>query len=245
MQSRPSADEVRRLTEHLHRLELETQKFLDGAVHDFRAVQRGLAVSLELLLGTLSSPLGPDAEEAVRQMQASVAKLNAILTGASSYAMCAAATQYSFRPVAMETALDMALASLGAAIHETGAVVEHGELPKVRGDASRLAELFHHLIDNSLKFRSAASPQIEIRVAQDSQEWLFSVRDNGIGIDQRYWEGLFLPFRRLHGSEIPGVGLGLATCKKIVETHGGHIRLESMVGRGTSFIFTLPAWMGE
>jgi light-regulated signal transduction histidine kinase (bacteriophytochrome) len=108
------------------------------------------------------------------------------------------------------------------------------------GDVDRLKVLFQNLIDNAIKFRSTAAPQIEIAATADAEGWIFSVRDNGIGIDRKYWHNLFAPFKRLHGPEIPGAGLGLAICKRIVETHEGRIWIESEAGKGATFLFTLP-----
>lgn len=241
MHSEPLQDEIRRLRALLGRSEKDTQRFLDGAVHDFRSAHRAISISLEILLGSISPQLDPNAAEAVRELQTGVGKMNLILSGVSSYALCASPSTYSFKLVASETAMKLALASLEPEIRDAGAVVVPGMLPNVFGDVRRLTELFRNLIANALKYRGAAVPRIEIGATQNSNDWLFSVRDNGIGIDPKYWDGLFVPFHRLHGSEIPGIGLGLAICRKIVEVHGGNIQLDSKVGQGTTILFTLPA----
>jgi chemotaxis family two-component system sensor kinase Cph1 len=225
----------------LDRSERDTQRLLDGAVHDLRGAHRAISISTELLIGGLPSQLDHDAAYAVRELQTGIAKMNALLSGVSSYALCASVSSYSFGPVAVETALTLALASLEPEIRKTGAVVVHGVLPSVVGDLRRLTELFRNLVGNALKYQGSYVPRIEINASQNSHDWLFSVQDNGIGIDQKHWDGLFVPFRRLHGSEIPGLGLGLAICRKIVEAHEGSIRVESQVGLGTAFVFTLPA----
>ena len=138
--------------------------------------------------------------------------------------------------------LRSALASLAREVRESGATITNDRLPRVMGDSDRLTSLFRNLIDNSLKYRGAAAPQIEIQAKQGHGHWLFSVRDNGIGIDRKYWDGIFDPFSRLHGPEIPGVGLGLAICRKILDAHGGTIRIDSVVGNGTTpVLFTIPA----
>jgi chemotaxis family two-component system sensor kinase Cph1 len=241
MQSESSLDEIRRLHARLDSWERDTQRLLDGAVHDLRAAHRAISMSMEILLGDLPSQLDHDAEFAVRELQTGVAKMNAILSGISSYAQCATVSGYSFGPVDTETVLILAQAALESEIRKTGAVIVHGVLPCVIGDVRRLTELFRNLLGNALKYSSASIPRIEINASRNSDEWLFSVRDNGIGIDQKYWDGLFVPFRRLHGSEILGVGLGLAICRKIVEAHRGSIHVDSEVGRGTAFLFTLRA----
>jgi chemotaxis family two-component system sensor kinase Cph1 len=244
MQSESPLDEIRRLRGYLDRSERDTRRLLDGAVHDLRAAYRAINISTEVLFGGLPSQLDHDAARAVRELQTGIAKMNAVLSGVSSYAQCASVSSYSFGPVPLEAALTLALASLEPEIRKTGAVVVHGVLPTVVGDIGRLTDLFRNLVGNALKYRGSDVPRIEIDASRNSQDWLFSVRDNGIGIDQQYWDGLFVPFRRLHGSEISGIGLGLAICRKIVEAHRGTIRVESEVGRGAAFIFTLPAEQG-
>lgn len=241
MHSELPQDEIRRLRALLDRSEKDTQRFLDGAVHDFRSAHRAISISMEILLGAISPQLDHNSAEAVRELQAGIAKMNAILSGVSSYALCASASTYSFKLVASETAMIQALASLEQEIRDTGAVIVRGVLPSVFGDVRRLTELFRNLIGNALQYRSTVVPRIEIQATRNSNEWLFSIRDNGIGIDPKYWDGLFVPFHRLHGNEIPGSGLGLAICRKIVEAHRGSIRVESKAGDGSAFFFTLPA----
>ena len=109
------------------------------------------------------------------------------------------------------------------------------------GDRDRLAELFEYLIGNALKFRGQDPPAVEIMARSVPEGWLFSVRDNGIGITPKYRDRLFTPFRRLHGAEVPGAGLGLAISRKIVEAHGGRIWVEDGGVSGVTFSFVLPA----
>jgi light-regulated signal transduction histidine kinase (bacteriophytochrome) len=130
--------------------------------------------------------------------------------------------------------------ALRAPIEETGAQVVCGELPEVEANPTQLQQLFQNLIDNALKYRGANRPQIEINAERQENFWLISVADNGIGIPAEYLDGVFLPMKRLHGHEISGTGLGLAVCKRIVETYEGRIWVESTVGGGSTFYFTLP-----
>jgi light-regulated signal transduction histidine kinase (bacteriophytochrome) len=139
-------------------------------------------------------------------------------------------------------ALRITLANLEAAIRESGARVTHGPLPHVRASATLLAEVFQNLIANALKYRRGEAPEIHVSAERQNGEWIFAVADNGIGIEAAEIPQLFQLFRRLHGpDEFEGTGIGLATCKKIVERHGGRIRVESEPGRGSTFFFTLPA----
>ena len=150
--------------------------------------------------------------------------------------------------MACEAALDQACADLRAAITESAAEISHGPLPTVRGNAGQLTHLFQNLIGNAIKFHADQPPQVHIGVQQQENHshggaacWVFSVQDNGIGIEPRYFDRIFLIFQRLHNrEEYPGTGIGLAICKKIVERHGGQIWVESELGKGSTFRFTIP-----
>jgi light-regulated signal transduction histidine kinase (bacteriophytochrome) len=132
-------------------------------------------------------------------------------------------------------------ANLEVFIEENDATVSHNSLPEVMADSTQLTQVFQNLIINGIKFHSEEAPQIHISAEKKESEWLFSVRDNGIGIDSQYYEKIFEVFKRLHNKEeYPGTGIGLAVCKKIVERHGGRIWVESELGKGSTFYFTSP-----
>ena len=144
-------------------------------------------------------------------------------------------------PVDAHAVLGEAIKNLKMSIDEAKALVTNEELPTVRVDASQLAQVFQNLISNALKFRGEKPPHIHISSKDNKQEWLFSVKDNGIGIEPQYTEKVFVIFQRLHTkAEYPGSGIGLAICKKIVERHGGRIWFESEFGQGATFFFTIP-----
>jgi light-regulated signal transduction histidine kinase (bacteriophytochrome) len=144
-------------------------------------------------------------------------------------------------PVDAGAALDAALDNLGAAIEEGGAEVSHGPLPIVMADATQLTQLFQNLIGNAIKFRGDRRPEIRVEAVARGDEWLLSIRDNGIGIAAAHRDRIFGIFQRLHTrEEYPGTGIGLAVCKKIVERSGGRIWVESTPGEGTTFYFTFP-----
>ena len=151
-----------------------------------------------------------------------------------------------FQPVECERALQKALANLRAAIETSGATVTHDPLPAADGDEVQLTQLLQNLIGNALKFKGAEAPRIHVGVAEHADGWEFAVTDNGIGIDPEYFERIFMVFQRLHGKgEYPGTGIGLAICKKVVDRHGGRIRVESRPGHGATFYFTLPTKGGH
>ena len=146
-----------------------------------------------------------------------------------------------------EEALQQALMNLRGAIEESGAMVTHGPLPTVLADEIQLIQLFQNLVGNAIKYRSPAAPLVHISSsANGGKKWLFSVQDNGLGIDSQYFERIFGMFQRLHTrEEFSGTGIGLAICKKIVERHGGSISVESQLGQGSTFRFALAESEGK
>jgi light-regulated signal transduction histidine kinase (bacteriophytochrome) len=148
-----------------------------------------------------------------------------------------------FVPVETGTVVSDAIANLAEAIHRSDAVITvNGTLPAVVGDETQLLQLFQNLLANALKYKKPkVPPRITVSAQWDNGEWLFSVKDNGIGIPAEDSEKVFEIFKRLHTvEEYPGTGIGLASCKKIVEQHHGRIWLESVPGEGTTFFFSLP-----
>jgi light-regulated signal transduction histidine kinase (bacteriophytochrome) len=146
-------------------------------------------------------------------------------------------------PTDAEVVLKRTLHSLVRAIEEAGAEVTHDPLPTVMADEAQLTQVFQNLIANAVKFRREdVQPRVHISAEREGDEWLFSVADNGIGIDLEQAERLFQIFQRLHTrEEYEGTGIGLALCKRIVKRHGGRIWVDSEPGEGSTFYFTLPA----
>ena len=137
--------------------------------------------------------------------------------------------------------LDRVLGGMRTAIEETGAVVTRGQLPVLTGNESNFVQLFQNLVGNGIKFHGATPPRIQVKAVKQGGNWLFTVEDNGIGLEAQYKDRIFVIFQRLHGrGAYPGTGIGLAICKKIVETRGGRIWVESEPGRGSVFNFTIP-----
>ncbi len=146
-----------------------------------------------------------------------------------------------FELIDCEAVLDRTLVNLQAAVQENEAVLTHYPLPTVMADDSQLGQVFQNLIGNAIKYHGDEQPEVHIGAERKNGVWLFSVRDNGIGIDPEHAERIFLIFQRLHTrAEYSGTGIGLAICKRIVERHGGRIWVESEPGKGSSFYFTIP-----
>ncbi|MEX2303837.1 MAG: ATP-binding protein, partial [Bryobacterales bacterium] len=144
--------------------------------------------------------------------------------------------------VNLEECARTSLTNLQAAVEESAAQVELTPLPVVQGQRAQLIQLFQNLIGNAVKYHGDDAPRVRVSAEKRGGEWLLTVRDNGIGIDPEFRDQVFEIFRRLHGrSQYSGTGIGLAICKKIVESHGGRIWVESEAGRGATFQFTLPA----
>jgi chemotaxis family two-component system sensor kinase Cph1 len=220
----------------------EVQQFLQSAVHDLRAAQRRTAIASELLLQSAD-----DRERAglAAQMLQGLSKTEELLAGIGSYANAITPHRYVMAVFPSSRAVRFALANLDLQIRETGATVTVSDLPDLPGDRDRLAELFEHLIGNSLKFKGPDPPGIAIGATLGPEGWLFSITDNGLGIPPKYRDRLFVPLRRLQGADVPGAGLGLAISKKIVEAHGGRIWIEAREGPGVTFCFLLPAGDGD
>lgn len=146
-----------------------------------------------------------------------------------------------FAPVDCEAVLARVLRVLQVTVDETGAEVTHGPLPTVLADESQLGQVIQNLIANAIRFRAEAPPRVHVSAERGDLEWTLSVRDNGIGVAPEHAQRIFVIFQRLHGrTDYPGTGIGLAVCKKIVERHGGRIWVDSELGRGATFKFTIP-----
>jgi light-regulated signal transduction histidine kinase (bacteriophytochrome) len=144
-------------------------------------------------------------------------------------------------PVDLERVFDQVVANLAVAESESGAVVTHDPLPQVVGDRSQLGQVLQNLLANAMKFRGDRPARVHVSARRGEGEWVLTVRDEGIGIAPEHLERIFVIFQRLHTrAEYDGSGVGLAICKKIVERHGGKIGVESQLGSGTTFTFTIP-----
>ncbi|HKA55198.1 MAG TPA: ATP-binding protein, partial [Candidatus Binatia bacterium] len=219
----------------------ELRQFAYVASHDLQEPLRTVVNFLNLLDRHSQGQLDATAKEYITLAVDGARRIQRLIRDLLTYTQVVN-TEPTFTAVKGEVVLTRVLQNLQAAITDSGAEVTHDPLPTVRGDEQQLALVLQNLLSNTLKFRGPQPPRVHLSARQDGQYWVFSVRDNGIGLDPRHAERIFGAFQRLHaGEEYQGTGIGLAICKKIVERHGGRIWVESQPGEGATFSFTLPA----
>ncbi len=234
-------DERERLIGELARSNKELEQFAYVASHDLQEPLRMVAGFVSLLEKKYKGRLDEKADKYIRFAVDGSLRMEKLIEGLLAYSRVST-RGIEFRRVDLEQVFNEAAANLSAAIRESKAHVTRDDLPAVMGDETQLLQLLQNLIGNAVKFRKTdVPPEVHISAQKKETEWLFEVRDNGIGIKKEDFGKLFQVFQRLHSrEEYPGTGIGLAVCKKIVERHGGRIWVESVPGEGTSFFFTIP-----
>jgi light-regulated signal transduction histidine kinase (bacteriophytochrome) len=233
--------ERKRTEEELAKTNAELEKFVLVASHDLQEPLRTTANAALMLDEGHGAKLGGEARELLGFIVSGVTHMRRLIDGLLVFSGIG---EKPAVPAVTDSAAVMAdvLSNLRAVIQESGAVVDCGPLPKVRADPSHLEQVFMNLIGNAIKFRGASAPRIRVEARQERSQWVFSVSDNGIGINPVYFEKVFELFERLHGGgRYPGSGLGLAIVKKVVERNNGRIWIESEEGKGSRFLFTLDA----
>ncbi|OLE67334.1 MAG: hypothetical protein AUI36_06670 [Cyanobacteria bacterium 13_1_40CM_2_61_4] len=227
-------------TAELQRSNEELQQFAYVVSHDLQEPLRVVASYVQQLAERYQDKLEAEANELISYALDGAKRMQQLIVDLLAYSRIETTGQ-EFAPTDCEGVLQRVLGDLRVAIEESGAEVTHDPLPQVMADNVQLGQGLQNLLGNAIKFRSQEPPRIHVSARQEGQQWVFSVRDNGIGINPRYAERIFGIFERLHPrTEYPGTGIGLAICKKIVERHGGQIWVESEPGKGAAFFFTLP-----
>jgi chemotaxis family two-component system sensor kinase Cph1 len=239
-------EELALLAHDLERSNAELKKFAYIASHDLQEPLNQVANYVQLLEMRYDEQLDRDAKEFIGFAVEGVSLMQTLIDDVLVYSKVDL-QGIEWQLTEVETALNLALNNLRGRITETGAVVTSDPMPAIVADSTQLMQLFQNLIGNAIKFRKPDTPpHIHIGMRREEDEWLFWVQDNGIGIDRQFFDRIFVIFQRLHTrDEYPGSGMGLTICKKIVECHRGRIWVESTLGEGTTFYFTIPVSGGD
>ena len=225
----------------LERSNADLQQFAYVASHDLQEPLRNIASCLQLLEKDYKNRLSADADQYIHYAVDSAVRMKALILDLLAYSRVATRGK-PLEQTDCEQILGRALQNLDLAITETGALITHDPLPTILADDTQLLQAFQNLIQNAIKFRGNDSPHIHVSAVKDKQEWIFSIKDNGIGIGSQHLDRIFVIFQRLHKrSEYEGTGMGLAIVKKVVERHGGRVWAESEPGVGTTVYFALPS----
>ncbi len=218
----------------------DLEQFAYVASHDLQEPLRMVSSFTQLLQKRYQGKLDQDADEFIQFAVDGAIRMQQLINDLLSYSRVATRGKPP-EPVDLNITLGTVRANLHASIAESAALVTNDPLPTVIADPLQMAQLLQNLIANAVKFRGDAPPRVHLSAQETDKEWIVSVRDNGIGIDPEFFQRIFVVFQRLHsGVKYPGSGIGLAICKKIVERHAGSIRIESTLGEGANFIFTIP-----
>ncbi|MHB8901123.1 MAG: sensor histidine kinase [Thermoguttaceae bacterium] len=234
-------EQLQKTLAELERSNKELQQFAAVASHDMHAPLRRLVTLSQIIQGHCRGKVDPAICELLQFMASSVAQMQELIEDLLAHSRVGAPNR-PLEAVDCNSVVAKALSNLSEVIEEGGVEVEVGELPTIVANRVELVQLFQNLIGNAVKYRNAENPRIEVRTEWQGGCWLFHVKDNGIGIPEKDRDRVFEAFQRLHGDDqYPGTGIGLATCKKIVEHLDGRIWVQSHEGKGCEFLFTLPA----
>ncbi|HET8548285.1 MAG TPA: ATP-binding protein [Bryobacteraceae bacterium] len=232
LRAREAEEELRHSNERLRR-------FSYVVAHDLKEPMRAVSSYAQLLQSRYRGRLGSDADEFIGFIIEGVGRMNTFIQDVLRYSETSEA-ELDCKPVSLDSVLMWALMEVHGAIRETAAEITRDPLPELCVDAMRMTQLFTNLLGNAMKYRGAEPPRIHVSAFEQQHSWVISVRDNGVGIDPKYQDQVFVLFKRLHGRDTPGSGVGLAICKEIVERHGGRIWVESTPGKGSTFSFSIP-----
>ena len=192
------------------------------------------------VLGRAGLHLDAQGRDFLRDLEASLAHIQELIRSLLTYATATEPEPDGEIAISLEVSLERATANLMPLIEETHAEITHDALPVVTAHPAQLIQVFQNLISNAIKYRKPdIQPAIHVSAINKGEEWVICVRDNGVGIAPEYHRQIFTPMKRLHGHEIPGFGIGLATCRKVIEHHDGRMWVESQAGVGSTFCFSL------
>jgi signal transduction histidine kinase len=233
-------ERVRERTAELQRSNRDLEQFAYVASHDLQEPLRMVSSYMDLLACRYRGQIDARADKYIHYAVDGASRMQTLINDLLAYSRLGTRARPP-EPTDCSAVLKRALADLQKAMEETGAVVTHDPLPTVVADESQLLQVFENLIGNALKFCEGNPPRVHVGVERGEKEWVFSVRDNGIGIASEHHDRIFVLFQRLHARDrYPGTGIGLAICKKVVERHGGRIWVQSQPGQGSTFSFSLP-----
>jgi light-regulated signal transduction histidine kinase (bacteriophytochrome) len=237
--TRQANETLQRLNESLERSNIELQRFAYIASHDLQTPMRSIAGFMQLLQASYADKLDHRANEWIDRVVSSTKHLQTLVQDLLAYSRVdSQASPFGF--ISMSEVFDRVVALIETSITESQAEISHDILPDIMGDHSQLVQLMQNLICNAILYRGKEPPRVHISATPNGSEWLFAVRDNGIGIDARHQQRIFEIFQRLHDQqEYPGTGIGLAVCRRIVHRHGGKIWVESEPDKGSTFYFSI------
>jgi light-regulated signal transduction histidine kinase (bacteriophytochrome) len=237
---RKAKEKLEQLNEKLLHSNRDLEQFAYVASHDLQEPLRAVNSYAQLLTQKYEGHLDAKADKYLGYIMEGATRMQQLINDLLEFSRVGTHGK-NLQGIDTEVILSQVLADLKVAIAESQAVVTHDPLPTVIGDEIQLIQLFQNLIGNAIKFCQDKPPRVHISTEQKQKEWVFEVRDNGIGMESEFFERIFTLFQRLHSrTEYPGTGIGLAVCKKIVERHGGQIWVESTLGEGTTFYFSIP-----
>lgn len=232
--------ERKQAEESLVRLNEELELFAYAASHDLQEPLRSVMSCTELLARNYQSKLDPAGQELIQFILGGAVRMRTLIQDLLALSRIGTSENAALQPVAMDDVLHSTLTAIKTAVDESHAQVRAEHLPRVGGDAAQLSQLLQNLLTNAIKYgRPGVPPEIRVWAERDGAMWRMGVRDNGQGFAMEEAQLIFRPFKRLHGREVPGTGIGLAICKRIVERHSGRIWAESTPGEGATFFFTL------
>jgi light-regulated signal transduction histidine kinase (bacteriophytochrome) len=233
-------EELKRISDELARSNTDLKQFASAASHDLQEPLKVVEGFVNLLARRYRDKLDAKGNDLIGYTIEGVRRMQELIKDLLEYSRVGT-KGLNIKETDCSLAVDKAVFNLQVSIEDVGAVVTHNELPVIKADTSQINRLFQNLIGNALKFHGKETLGIHISAEGKENEWIFSVRDNGIGIDPKQAGKIFGMFQRLHSrEEYPGTGIGLAICKRIVEGHGGRMWVESELGKGSTFYFTIP-----